>query len=904
MPNERKTEAELLEELARLRQRIGELEQVEDELRKSQERYRCVVEDSPGLLCRFLPDGEIVFVNAAYCEYFGKTSEELVGRKFTSLIPEEDRQAVLDRILSLTVDSPSMTHEHKVTAPDGQARWQRWTNRALFDEQGRAVLFQSFGQDITEQKKAEEALRYSEERFRLAMETTNDALWDWNMVTDEVYRNPRHDTMLGYEPGELSASQEEWDKRIHPDDRALVLGAIKAHLAGKSDSVKIEYRLKTKSGDYIWVLGRGKVVAHNDDGAPVRMIGTNIDITERKKAEKELRDSKDLLEKTFCGLDSAIFILDYERPPHIIDCNPAAPNILGYAKSEMLGRTTDFLHVNEQTLLEFQKALYPAVKTQGHLSSFEFRMKRKDGRIFPTEHSVFPLTNNEGEHTGWVSVVQDITERKKAEDALRISEEKYKTLVESSSDSICVIDEAGVFVFANRSAAEAIGARLEDVVGKTMWDLFPKDVADRRMADVWEVIKTQQSKSIIRLTELRGQIFWYHTNLLPIRGGSGKTVVMGVARDIDKLKRAEEKISTLSSAVEQSIDGVAMGDVESQLLYVNDAFARMHGYTPEEMVGMKAANLYAQDQVDRYERVFAQIRKDGSYTGEVRHIRKDGTDFPCYVSVTLVKNEAGEVTGTVAVCRDMAESKRREEELTRYREQMARAEQLASLGTLSATVAHQITQPLTVIRLSLDNLLDELMGTSCSSTAIRRLQDSIGQVSNITAIINRFRHFARQSSDTSFGEVNLNVIAERVVRLLEESARQARVALRLKNVGKLPPVSINETDSEQLFFALIENAIQASDGTKARQVVISGAVRDKRIELRFCDDCGGIAPENLERIFEPFFTTRPRGRGTGLGLCIVHDVVTRAGGHVRVESEFGKGSTFFVTLPVSEGTTP
>lgn len=117
-------------------------------------------------------------------------------------------------------------------------------------------------------------------------------------------------------------------------------------------------------------------------------------------------------------------------------------------------------------------------------------------------------------------------------------------------------------------------------------------------------------------------------------------------------------------------------------------------------------------------------------------------------------------------------------------------------------------------------------------------------------------------------------------------------------------MSINETDSEQLFFALIENAIQASDGTKARQVVISGAVRDKRIELRFCDDCGGIAPENLERIFEPFFTTRPRGRGTGLGLCIVHDVVTRAGGHVRVESEFGKGSTFFVTLPVSEGTTP
>ena len=146
----------------------------------------------------------------------------------------------------------------------------------------------------------------------------------------------------------------------------------------------------------------------------------------------------------------------------------------------------------------------------------------------------------------------------------------------------------------------------------------------------------------------------------------------------------------------------------------------------------------------------------------------------------------------------------------------------------------------------------------------------------------------------------MNEIAERVVRLLEESARQARVALRLENVEKLPPVSMSETDVEQLFFALLGNAIEAADGTRARKVVLSGAVNDKRIELRFSDECGGIAPENIDRIFEPFFTTKPRGQGTGLGLCIVHDAVTRAGGHIRLESEFGRGTTFFVTLPVHE----
>jgi PAS domain S-box-containing protein len=283
-------------------------------------------------------------------------------------------------------------------------------------------------------------LEQTEERFRLAMETTNDALWDWNMVTDEVYRNPRHDTMLGYEPGELSASQEEWDKRIHPDDRALVLGAVKGHLAGTEDSFAIEYRLKTKSGDYIWVLGRGKVVAYSNDGAPARMIGTNIDITERKKAEKELRDSRDLLDKTFRSLDIAVFILDSQTPPRVIDCNPAACRIFGYAKSEMVGQTTDSLHIDKEAVLEFRKALFSAVEKQGHPSSFEFRMKRKDGEIFPTEHAVFPLQNDDGDRIGWVSVVRDITERSKALEVIRENQTLIQGILDHTRSVIVVRD--------------------------------------------------------------------------------------------------------------------------------------------------------------------------------------------------------------------------------------------------------------------------------------------------------------------------------------------------------------------------------------------------------------------------------------------------------------------------------
>ncbi|GAI40154.1 unnamed protein product [marine sediment metagenome] len=120
-------------------------------------------------------------------------------------------------------------------------------------------------------------------------------------------------------------------------------------------------------------------------------------------------------------------------------------------------------------------------------------------------------------------------------------------------------------------------------------------------------------------------------------------------------------------------------------------------------------------------------------------------------------------------------------------------------------------------------------------------------------------------------------------------------------MDELPSIYSNEKDLEQLFFALVDNAIQAADGKNSRQLIISGAVKDEHIELRFADNCSGIAPENLDKIFEPFFTTRPAGEGTGLGLCVVERIVSGAGGKIHVASKAGEGSTFFVTLPINKG---
>ena len=244
------------------------------------------------------------------------------------------------------------------------------------------------------------------------------------------------------------------------------------------------------------------------------------------------------------------------------------------------------------------------------------------------------------------------------------------------------------------------------------------------------------------------------------------------------------------------------------------------------------------------------------------------------------------------------ERKSAEQTLKEYRKKMARAELLASLGTLSATLAHELNQSLTVIGLSIENSLDELLEVSSPEPAMDYLRNSLSEVENAVAIVERFCSFSRKSSGTVFDQVSLQSVGERVVGLLNKSARHQKVIINLEELDKLPSIYVNQNDVEQLFFSLIQNATQASDGKKRSEINISGKVKDDNVELMFADTCGGIEKEKLEKIFEPFFTTKPSGQGTGLGLCIVQQLIAKYGGNIRAESKYGSGTTFYVTLPI------
>lgn len=503
------------------------------------------------------------------------------------------------------------------------------------------------------------------------------------------------------------------------------------------------------------------------DGVIRRVAVFAKDVSQERSAQREVRGLQQQIEFILGAAKTGLDIIDGGFNLRYVD--PAWQQVYGPFKGRKCYEY--FMGVDRPC----SDCAIPGALASRHRVVSDKVLVREANR--PIRVTTIPFQAENGE---WLvaEVNVDIGDRQELERNLQESEERYRTVVENAGEAMAIIDEQGVFLFMNGTAARVLGGKPADFKGKTMWDLFRKDLADRQAGAVRRVIQTASGMNAIVLSDVRGQSRWFNTTVEPLRDGAGRVVAaLMIARDIHELRTAQQ-------------------------------------------------------------------------------------------------------------------------ELEAYREKMMRAEQLASLGMLSGTYAHELNQPLTVIRLSLQNAIQALEGVACPTTVLEDLNDGLSEISHITEIIERFRGFIRQTSDRPAGKVVLAATAGRVLRLLEDDARRRRLKLGIDQLDGLPSIYASEKDIEQLFFALTENAVQAADGTKDRFFTISGVCRDEQVELRFADDCGGIHPDYVGRVFDPFFTTKPAGEGTGLGLCIVQRVVSRAGGRIRVESRLGEGTTFIVMLPV------
>jgi PAS domain S-box-containing protein len=254
------------------------------ELHKSESRYRTIVETQTDLVCRHLSDTTLTFVNHAYCRFFGKSREQLIGTKWIELLPVGPRDEVQAAFARLSPSSPRLIREHEVLLPDGSVGWQHWVNTCTFDSEGRLVEVQGIGRDFTELKRTERSLRESDERFQLVLRATSDVIFDWDIVRGTFWSSAEGPWAL---PSSAAPawSLDKWAQGLHPDDRERYLSGLDSVLRSKSQTWETEYRYARDGGPMKHVHERAYIL-RNAEGAALRMIGSLADVSDRKRLDE------------------------------------------------------------------------------------------------------------------------------------------------------------------------------------------------------------------------------------------------------------------------------------------------------------------------------------------------------------------------------------------------------------------------------------------------------------------------------------------------------------------------------------------------------------------------------------------------------------------------------------------
>ena len=302
---------------------------------------------------------------------------------------------------------------------------------------------------IDRANRAESSLQKSEERLHLALNALDGGIWDWNIQTNEVYFSPGWARMLGYKPDELNTHLQTWEKALHPEDKSRIMQAVNDHLEQRSKTYCSEYRMQTKTGEWIWIQDRGHVVARDENGKPLRMTGTDINITARKQADEVIR----LSERAIQSASNGIVITDATKEDYpVISVNKAFENMTGYPVAEILGRNCRFLQKddrNQPEIAEFRRAI-----EKGRPVHVVLRNYKKDGTLFWNEVHVSPVQNENGKLTHFIGVMNDYTETKQAKEALQSAHDELEVRVKERTVELFEANEALKQEITERKRAE------------------------------------------------------------------------------------------------------------------------------------------------------------------------------------------------------------------------------------------------------------------------------------------------------------------------------------------------------------------------------------------------------------------------------------------------------------------
>ncbi|MEA2022286.1 MAG: PAS domain S-box protein, partial [Candidatus Caldatribacteriota bacterium] len=398
---------------------ITERKLAEETLRQEKNFTDTLINTAQAIVLVLDKEGKIIRLNHFMEEVTGYKLKEVKGKSwFDTFLPERDRVKTKKLFLKAIDDIQTKGNINSIVTKAGHEVEIEWYDKTLRDENGKTMGLLAVGLDVTERKELQKALEGSEERLSFALDATSDGVWDKDLRSDRLYLSDQYYKILGYEPGEITISNEGFENLLHPKDKKDVLRKIQECIEGKTKSYNVEFRMKTKSGKYKWILGRGNVVSRDSKGKPLRFLGTHVDISRRKQMEEALRESEEKFYNISSSANDAIFFIDNDD--NISYCNKAAEKMFGYNKEEMLNKElhkliapAKYYDQHKKGFQTFRKAgKGPAIGKTLELSAI-----RKNGQEFPIALSLSAV-KLKGKWNA-IGIIRDISQRKKAEEKLK-----------------------------------------------------------------------------------------------------------------------------------------------------------------------------------------------------------------------------------------------------------------------------------------------------------------------------------------------------------------------------------------------------------------------------------------------------------------------------------------------------
>lgn len=542
-----------------------------------------------------------------------------------------------------------------------------------------------------------------------------------------------------------------------------------------------------------------------------------------------------------------------------------------------------------------EKALYTRLPV-----SYDSRIDRPDGTTSQFESIASPVIDN-GEVTGLVVTSRDVTERIKREQALRASEEQYRSLFDNMLDGFAhheiVLDDAGrpvdyVFLNVNTAFERLTGLKREDVIGRRVKEALPgieNDPADW----IGTYGKVALNGEIVRFEQYQEQLQqWYAVSAYCPRKGQFVTLFHNITERKKAEMAAQESKEWLATTLLSIGDAVISTDAAGLVTLLNPVAQALTGWSQDGAVGKpleEIFNIVNESTGVQVESPVTRVLREGVIVGLANHtmlIAKDGTTKPIDDSGAPIRDDAGNIKGVILVFRDITERKQMEE-------QAQQAQLLASLGEMTAGIAHEVNNPLASIM-----LYSELVNSSKVPASVKKDIRIIGsEAKRASGIMKDLLTYSRKAEPVARRQ-DIHRILRKVL-----SMRQYQQEVRnIEQVIELAPgsarVAADTSQMTQLFMNLIVNAEEALEFSEDKRIFVKTETDGNKVRIEVADSGDGIAEDNAKKVFTPFFTTKPVGKGTGLGLATCQGIVTAHGGQIYVENNQMGGASFIVELPL------